>query len=44
MNKESVYAGQGVDDTQYHGPAFSEPTGPLFNSCSGPTLRVCRVG
>ena len=39
MNGKIVYLGLDVDDTQYHGSAFSKETGELFSFRCRPTLK-----
>ncbi len=40
MSKKIVYVGLDVDDTQYHGSAFSKQTGELFSFHCRPTLKA----
>jgi hypothetical protein len=40
MNKNLVYIGLDVDDTQYHGAAFDKETGEMVSFKCRPTLKV----
>ena len=39
MNKNMIYIGLDVDDTQYHGAAFNKETGELVSFKCRPTLK-----